>query len=294
MAGPGGGGRGGGFGGGSFGGGGGRGGGFGGGGYHRHHSYYRPYGGFGLFGFGGGLISIIFMPFILIMFAALIFFSVVLGAFGGIAQGGVTDYQEKAFQDYADQEYYKAFSDSTAKEDNILLVFLTNEDANDYYCIAWVGDHIKSDVNYLFGNQYTELGEAIHNNINTSGYWYSLDTNLAGAVNEMAYYVEREAALGSFTCNEEHVQTESKLINYGEFNVSEEVVNAALADFTERTGITMSIVVDDMNKVFGVDYSSVIWGVVIVLVLVGVAVLFIIKGIRNRRGSSYDDGNPFN
>jgi len=285
MAGPGGGGHGGGFGGGSFGGGGFGGGGFG-GGYHRH------YGGFGLFGFGGGLFSLIFMPFILIGFAALIFFSVVLGAFGGIAQGGVTDYQEKTFQDYADKEYYKAFSATTAKEDNVLIVFLTNEDADDYYCIAWVGDHVKSDVNELFGNQYTELGRAMNDNINLSGYWYSLDTNLAGAVNDMAGYVEMNSPFGSFTCDEEHVQTESKLINYGDFNISEDIVNTALADFTARTGITMSIVVEDMNEVFEVDYSSVIWGIIIILILVAVAVLYIVKGIKRRRG--YDDGNPFN
>lgn len=289
MPGPGGGGRGGGFGGGSFGGGGG----FGGGG-HRGYGYYRPYG-FGFFGLGGGLLSIFLMPFILILFAAIILFTVVFGAFGSIAEGGVTDYQEKQFQDYADAEYYKAFGDSTAYEDNILLVFLTNEDADNYYCIAWVGDHIKPQINELFGNEQTALGTAMYQSINTSGYWYSLDSNLALAVNKMADYVTAKG-ISSFNCNEQHVQVDSKLINYGTFNLSEETVNSALEDFTAETGITMSIVVNDMDEVFGVDYSSMIMGIIMVILFVGLAIFFIVKGVRNRRrGSSYyDDGNPFN
>ena len=289
MPGPGGGGRGGGFGGGSFGGGGG----FGGGG-HRGYGYYRPYG-FGFFGLGGGLLSIFLMPFILILFAAIILFTVVFGAFGSIAEGGVTDYQEKQFQDYADAEYYKAFGDSTAYEDNILLVFLTNEDADNYYCIAWVGDHIKPQINELFGNEQTALGTAMYQSINMNGYWYSLDSNLALAVSKMTDYVTAKG-ISSFNCNEQHVQVDSKLINYGTFNLSEETVNSALEDFTAETGITMSIVVNDMDEVFGVDYSSMIMGIIMVILFVGLAVFFIVKGVKNRkrRGSYYDDGNPFN
>ena len=287
MPGPGGGGRGGGFGGGSFGGGG-----FGGGGYRGGGYYYRP---FGFWGFGGGLLSIFFMPFILIALAAIILFSVVFGAFGSIAEGGVTDYQERQFQDYADAEYYKAFGESTAYEDNILLVFLTNEEADDYYCIAWVGDHIKPQINELFGNEESPLGSAMYQSINTSGYWYSLDSNLALAVSKMADYVTAEG-VSSFSCDEKHVQVESKLINYGNFNISEQTVNAALSDFTAQTGITMSIVVNDMNEVFGVDYSSMIWGTILVLALAGLAVFFIVKGVKKRKrtGSYRDDGNPFN
>ncbi len=289
MPGPGGGGRGGGFGGGSFGGGFGGGGGYHGGGYHRR--FYSP---FGFFGFGGGLLSFFFMPFILIAFAVIILFSTVLGAFGGIAEGGVTEYQEKQFQDYADAEYRKAFGTSTAYEDNILLVFLTNEEANGYYCIAWVGDHIEKDINYLFGADESALGMAMKQSINTSGYWYSLDTNLAMAVDTMADYVESERLSDAFYCDENHVQVESKLINYGEFDITEEIVNSALVDFTSRTGITMSIVVNDVTEVFDTDYSSVIWGIVVIVILVGLAVFFVVKGVRNRRRNNRDDGNPFN
>lgn len=297
MPGPGGGSRGGGGHGGGFGGGGGfRGGGHG-GGFHGgyYHRPYRRYGGFWGFGLGGGLFGFFLMPFILIFIAILIIVSVIGGAFGSIAEGGVTDYGEKRFQEYADAEYYKAFGTSTAYEDNILLVFLTNEDADEYYYIAWVGDHIKPDVNELFGAEYTELGRALNESINTSGYWYSLDSNLAMAVNKMAEYVEREGVSDLFSCNEQHIQVQSELINYGNFDLTEQTVENALADFTERTGITMSIVVNDMDEVFGVDYGSMIWGIVMVVILVGVAVFLIVKGVRKRKAANDGnaDYNPF-
>ena len=292
MAGPGGGANGGGFGGGSFGGGGG----FGGG--HRGGYYYSPYRRYGFFGFGGGLFSILFMPFILIGFAVLILLSTVLGAFGGIAEGGVTDYQEQRFQQYADAEYTKAFGQPTsaAYEDNILLVFLTNEEADDYYCIAWVGDHVDLDINEMFGNQNTPLGRAMNTSINTSGYWYSLDSNLALAVSKMTSSVESVAASGAFSCKEEeHNVAKSKLINYGAYDLNEETVNTALKEFTEKTGITMSIVVNDMDIVFGVDYTSMIMSIIIVIALIALSVFFIVKGVkaRRRKKNGYNSNNPF-
>lgn len=291
MPGPGGGGRGGGFGGGSFGGGGG----FSGGGGHRGGGYYyRPYG-FGFWGFGGGILSIFLMPFIFIALAAIILLSSVFGAVGSIAEGGVTDYQEENFHKYADEEYYNAFGASTAYEDNILLVFLTNEEADGYYCIAWVGDHVEDDINLLFGAEETELGKAMEDSINPTSYTYSLSSNLSMAVDKMADAIEAKGIDKSFKCEETHVQVDSQLINRGAYNINAETVNQALEEFTARTGITMSIVVNDMNEVFGVDYTSMIMGIIFVVILVGLAIFFIVQGIRkrNRRAFYYDDGNPF-
>jgi uncharacterized membrane protein len=296
MPGPGGGSRGGGGHGGGFGGGGFRGGGHGGGhrgGFYGGGFYPRPYRRYGFFGYGygGGCLSALMMPFILLFMAIIIIVSLIGGAFGSISEGGITDYEERVFQEYADSEYRKAFGASTAYEDNILIVFLTNEDADEYYYIAWVGDHVAPDVNNMFGNNYTELGAAMNESINTSGYWYSLDSNLALMLDKMADKIEALDVDNSFTCNESHVQVDSKLINYGTLNLSEQTVNTALNDFTERTGISISIVVNDMDEIFGVDYSSMITGIFIVAILVGISVFMIVKYIRNRKHER--DGDEF-
>ena len=302
MAGPGGGSRGGGFGGGSFGGGGNRGG-FGGPGhrgphhhhhhgfYYHHYGFYRPY---GFFGIGGGFVSILLMPFLFLGIATMIVIFSIFGMFGNIAQGGVTDYDEARFQEYADYEYRNAFGASTsaAYEDNILIVFLTNEEANDYYCIAWVGDHVDADINRLFGNQYTEFGTAIYENINVTNYKYSLDSNLALVVDQMADEISDLDVDKTFSCKEsEHNVAKSKLINRGVYNLNSETVNAALERFTEETGITMSIVVNNMDTVLGVDYSSMIMSIIIVLILVALSIFFIVKGVQARRRKKADAAN---
>ena len=53
-----------------------------------------------------------------------------------------------------------------------------------------------------------------------------------------------------FTCSENHKQVESKLVNYTDFEITEELVNTALKDFTDKTDIPMVIVIEDRNDVF--------------------------------------------
>ena len=277
MPGPGGGAHGGGgFGGGGFGGGrpGGFGGGFGGpprgpryGGFFPFGGWYhRPF--FGGGGCLGGLLGVIFAPILVIV----LFLSVFGGAFSSLLGGGMTvsSYDENTFQTYADTCYAEEFGNSTAYEDNILLVFLRDEECYNYYYIAWIGDHLEPDIRYLFGNNQTALGRAMQANVNQSSYLYSLDTNLAAVVSQMAAQIEAQSQDSSFICNENHVQVTSHLTNKTELPVTEEIVNKALHDFTDRTGIPMVIVVDDMVDVFGKPVSM---GSSVMIIL-GVAAAF--------------------
>ena len=215
MAGPGGGSRGGGggrggFGGGSFGGGsrGGFGGGYRGGfGGHHHHGYYGWYGRRRYYYGGGGYLGILLAPIILLVIAA----SLIISSFGSLMQGGTVNYNEEVFQDYANAQYIEAFGDSTAYEDNILIVLLVeDEEYYDYNFIAWVGDHIDRDINYMFGNEQTELGRAIRNSaIHSQKYKYSLGQGLSAVIDTMTSRVMAKGLDSSFICNENHIQVES-------------------------------------------------------------------------------------
>ena len=219
------------FGGGSYGGGsrGGFGGGFG-GGYHggfggpprRGYYFGGPFGGgfwgprryyYGGGGCLGGLLGLIFVPVILILLSAVMLFATVGTAFSDVTSGGSVRYDENTFQDYADAQYRAEFGNSTAYEDNLLLVVLVDEDYYDYHYIAWVGDHIQTDINKLFGNEQTEFGRAIEANINVNSYKYSLDTNLAQVVEQMTTVIERKQLESSFKCKEEHIQVNSHVTN---------------------------------------------------------------------------------
>ena len=315
MAGPGGGSRGGGFGGGSRGGGfgggsrggfggGSRGGGFGGGPYHRgprfgYGYYHRPrFFGFGprYYGYGGGclggLMGALLAPIIILMLVLIMAFTMVGSALTNAANGGIISYNEATFQDYANTEYYKAFGTSGATEDNILIVFLTNEESDGYYCIAWVGDNIQSKINLMFGDDTTPFGQAILGSVDDEFYAYSLDSGLAMVMTTMADEIEKLDLDSSFKKEYSHEKSpQSHLVNYTDLSLTSATVNDALEEFTSKTGIPAVIVVEDMEAVFGknLPLSDIIILVILAVVAVA-AIVAIVKTVKNR--NNFKDGNP--
>lgn len=290
------------------------GGGFYGGGWHPRPRRYS--GGNG--GCLGGMCSLIFLPVILIFIAVIMLFSSIGGSFtarpdisvdyNDFDSGFSVQYDEYVFQDYANTQYEAAFGQSSAYEDNILLVFLTeDEEYYDYCYIAWVGDHIEADINYLFGSDATELGQAISDSVNISSYKYSLDADLARVVQTMQKHILSLDLPGSFQCDEDRSYARSYLINDSTLDLTEDTVNTALQSFTDATGIPMVIVVEDMADVFGQSHSlsdfeddSVTidapqkpgvsaFSVVIPICLAALAVWLIVRAIRKRRDRDSDD-----
>lgn len=274
MPGPGGGSSGGGFGGGSFGGGGGfsgsgsfvgghHGGSFG-GPHHTPPHHHGPHFGWGWgrrrYVGGGGCVTGLLVALFIMFFAINVF----------VPEGDLFDdpfevthtyetelYDEGIMQDYANENYKKYFGDYDNYENNILLVFLTNEACDGYYTIAWVGDNINHEINEMFG-EYTEYGQALTNFINQDYYAYSLDTDLTAVIKEMTRSITEFGLETPF--NSEFADYEmpfSKLDNNTALEMNTELVDAALADFTAQTGIPCVIVVDSAEKVFGYVESSV-------------------------------------
>jgi hypothetical protein len=293
----GGGGRGGSFGGGGFGGGGGRGGfggsrpggGFGGphfhgphfhgphfGGYYRRRYYYGPGGGC----LGGAIGSIFAIVIVVIVLGGFLF-----SAITDLAVGGSSTYDENAFQDYADAQYAAAFGSSSAYEDNLLIVFLTEEEAYNYYYIAWVGDHVDPEINMMFGNNQSVLGRKIASYVNQQSYKYSLDTDLANVISAMATEIEEKGPDTSFVCSEDHAQVKSRVINNTELPISKEPIDAALEGFTEKTGIPTVVVIEDIEQVFPKSTAGSVIFLAIPLVIVG---LIVVAAVRSRKKTTAD------
>ena len=285
-------------GGGSHGGGGSRG---GGGGFSRGGFHGGHHGGFHHTGwhfrprrsrFGGGCLGAIFAPFIMILMA--VFMLIQSFAPAANHQSSSVNYDSGVLQDYADQQYQAHFGSSGNYEDHLLLLFLTYEDEYSYDYIAWVGDHIVKDINLMMGDNDTALGRAMANSVNDTSYRYSLDSNLAIAVDEMT---EQIAALGlesSFSCQESHYTNSTVFSNLTALSMTEETVYDALTRFTEQTGISIALVVDEATDVFGESKT----GSNIIITLLGavlliLAVVFIVKALRNSkktRSDEYDGG----
>ena len=288
MPGPGGGGRGGGFGGGGFGK---SPGGFGGprpGGFYRPlFGFYRPFWGYG-YGGGclGGFLGMMLAPIFLLVFSFYLITSV-FGSFGAsisnVASGGQILYEEPVMQDYADRQYAIEFADSVEYEDNILIVFLINEKYDGYYTIAWVGDNIKSEINNMFGNEYTEFGREMKENI-APYYENSLSKNLATAVNGMAERIHLLNLDSSFEKDKGSPgEFKSHLSNNSSLPVNEETINSSLEEFTSKTDIPFVIVIDDIDNVFERKINS---GDVIILIfavaLSGGSIYLLIRAFKRR------------
>ncbi len=247
-----------------------------GGGYYRRPRYY---------GGGGGCLSGVAAIILVIIVLCFVLFSIVGTAFSALFSPAESVYDENTFQDYADARYSAEFGSSSAYEDNILLVCLTNEECDEMYYIAWVGDHVARDINLLFGSNSSALGYAIDDNVNQTSYRYSLDSDLAAVVSDMTREIEQLALSDSYTCEEEHIQVTSRLVNRGSLSLTEATVNSALTAFTAKTGIPMVIVVDSMDNVFEQTKLGGSPATLIVAVLVIVLIVFLICRLAKTKKS---------
>ncbi|MBO7319648.1 MAG: hypothetical protein J6V06_06495, partial [Clostridia bacterium] len=229
------------------------------GGHHHHHHGTHLWGPRRrtVFYGGGGCFSIVFI-FIFIIFSAL-FFLMPNGAVIDFSDGVTIQedmYDEATMQDYANDKYMQYFGTSSAVEDNILLVMLTNEACDGYYTIAWVGDNVADEINTMFG-EYTEYGHEIYNNVDEY-FAYSLDSDLADVITVMTQYVTELELDSSFYWESDRSNlADSKFVNMTTMELTTEIVHKALTDFTNKTGIPMVIVVDSAERVFGVEGDNV-------------------------------------
>ena len=311
MAGPGGGshggggGRGFGGGGGSFGGGGGRG--FGGGGFHggfhgrpphhHHHHYggwgfFRPryYGGYYGGGCLGGLFGLILAPVIVILVAAALLITSITSMASDISSGGSYKWDERALQTYAGEQYDAIYgSQDVTYEDNIMILFLASpEDDYTYAYIGWVGDNIDERVYDMFGNEYTALGRAFNQKM-PEMYKNSISKNLANVIGAM------ESAVGSgdhFVNPPVTASLSPTFKNHSSLSINDTTVQNALVSFSATTGISMSLVVADMDAVFekGLAGSTIVM-LIIGIALLALAIFLIVRAVKARKNGGNGGGN---
>lgn len=248
-------------------------------GWHRGPRYY---GGGGCL---GGLLGMLMLPILLVITAIILVFSSLASSFTILSDGGIVPYNEETFQDYANQQYLAEYGSS---EDGIVVVFLTAENNYDFCYIGWVGNHVATDVNYLFGADETALGREIQSAV-PDNYKYSLSSNLTNVTNRMATHVT--GVNTDYICQESQDGMKSRLVNYSALSLDAETVNMALAAFTEQTGIPMTIVVDEMEDVFGKTIpAGVIITLIIAAVIVIVAIVLVVKAVRARKNGGNAPG----
>ena len=228
----------------------------------------------------------IIAPIILALFSVLILLTSIGSACSSFARGGSVVYDEKKMQDYAFAQYNEAFGDSgDAYEDNLLVVFLVNEEADGYYTIAFVGDNIRRDISDMFGNEYTEYGRAVSMSISPEDYTYSLSSGLAAVMERMTDEVVDLGLDSSFYIEESHADSpEPHLVNHSSLSMNEKTVERGLIEFTEKTDIPAVIVVDSMEAVFGKTiFTGDVFFVIIAIGMAALAVTITVKAFKENK-----------
>ena len=286
-------------GGGSFGGGS-RGGGFGG---PHHHGprgphfhggfHYRPYRrGFFYGGMYPGGFSIFVFPILIALVAFSMLFFTVTASFVNVSRGGEYKYDEARIQEYADEQYARYLGSTEDYEDNLLLVFLVEDEKYyDYAYIAWVGNHISDPIYNLFGNNRSAFGAAIQDSaINSDTYKYSLDRGIVSVVNTMKSKISDLGLSKSFSCSSEKHEFNSRIINNSAIDsMDKELINDALKSFTSETGIPVIVVVEDIEDVF--PKSIELYDIIIVVFSIGLIVVAIVLIVRTVNGRKKAEEN---
>lgn len=173
--------------------------------------------------------------------------------------GGVVEYDEKKFQEYSDSKYNEIYGDTNCYEDNILIVFLIDEeDYEGFYISARVGSHVSSDVRYIF-DRYKSFFETSANQEVNGYYKLSLDYDLSYVMDLCASEAPSYSNYrNNCDCTSSGITRNSKSLvyNYSAIELNSNLLQASLDAFFNKTDVSISFVIDNMENVFG---KTILW-----------------------------------
>lgn len=181
--------------------------------------------------------------------------SVILGiillVFVGITEscgGNSAVYSDSKLEAAASAQYESSFRQTDAPEDALLLYFVEYDDDQEFYYIAWVGDHIRDESYDLLGDNSTKLGRILLQEVD-SLYTFSLSEDLTASVTRLAEELQKIPG-SHHTCDEDRSDCPSGLINLSDHDLDEASINQAIWAFTEATDIPLVLVVEDAEDIF--------------------------------------------
>lgn len=239
-------------------------------------------------------MSMLLIPIVLIIFAAMMIFVTVGSSFTSVLSGGVSKYDEIRFQEYADAQYAEVFGDTDDYEDNLLIVLLVEDEKYyDYSFIAWPGNDLDHKILNMFGDETTKFGRAIKSSaINSDTYKFALSSGIASVIDTMEDHIVDLGLDSSFVCENTGHEFDSHLVNNTSINISEATVNRSLESFTDSTGIPVVVVVEDIEEVFPktIEFYDIII-VVISIGMIALAIFLIVKAVKAAKEKKEDNGS---
>ncbi|MBQ3254034.1 MAG: hypothetical protein IJA65_05695 [Acholeplasmatales bacterium] len=189
---------------------------------------------------------------------------------GDLFKDGKAVYNKNKMNEYLKTNYENEFKSSAAYEDNIIFIFLYNEEYNDYSYDFYTGYDISTSVyNYLGNYSITSI---IERYFEVSNYEGDIEKNLSKIMNEITIKLDEEFD-GYLKCDHTNDEYISKFTNNSNSELDSTKIEESLKDFTDTTRLSIVMVVDTMENVFGrtknVNYDFlIIFGIIVLLFLI--------------------------
>ena len=239
------------------------------------------------------LSSIVVVPVFALVLAVLFLATNLSAAVISIANGGKIKYSKITFDNYVGAQYAAEFGESSAYDDNLLIVFLTNKKSNGYYAMALTGSNIDPQIRQMFGDEITDFWTILESSM-TAHYRFSPQKGFRVALERLSESISEKKLDSPFVEEKDHSSmTSPHVTNYSDLSINDDSVNLAIRRFTEDTGIPTVIVIDTADNVFGRTVPkrelavSAISAAVVVVSSVG-----LVKDIKRRRALSCADVDP--
>ena len=198
--------------------------------------------------------------------------AIVLVAFvfvAGLAVDETEQIEQAAFRQYADEQYYEVFGHS-GKEEGILLTFVANETADDYYTVAVPGADVPDDIYWIF-NGDSDYVYDMEWYIDRYDYSYGLDEDYCYIISQMTDYA---AGYGY-----------ENMLGYNA------MVNEYLEEFTRQTAVPIVLLLEYDYNIVGEEtvtkYDDILAALVLVIMFMFpvMAAVVVMKLIRRRNGT---------
>ena len=208
-----------------------------------------------------------------------------------------SDREDEEILRYGTEQYSEIFGSSSAPEDNILFVFLLDEDDFEYSSsMGIVGDNVNGYIHTMF-EEYEDYFDAYerfldHDNVGAFGEDY------VEIIDYMTANIMAHEFYSSFKSPSDRSNlVPSGIINKTELAFNENDLTAALDRFTERTDIPCvllieyeSVVYSDVETVF--DKVGVALVMLLMLLIPVTVVVAIVTFIKRKNGNPTDSDRP--
>ena len=233
--------------------------------------------------------KIVIVPVFALTLAALLLATNLSFAIVSIANGGKIKYSDETFNNYVNEQYASEFGESSAYDDNLLIVFLTNQRGNGYYAMALAGKNLDPQIRQMFGGEITEFWTTLESSM-TEYYKFSAQKGFRVTLEQLSASISDKRLESAFVTEQDHSSlTVPHVTNYSSLSINEDSVNIAIRIFTESTGIPTVMVIDTAENVFGktMPVKEIVVSVISAAVITVSSVL-IVKDVKKRRGSNGD------